>query len=296
MIARAQNAFHPPPGLWLCHVRGNGQMPIYIGRWNPGAHIFERAYVQRGDWWCFLSSAEIPGIRALGYTVRATAGLRYTRMMDLSGYVHLIEDVLSRVERGSVQEKIAKLMGVSIYGKMAENPNRQDVMYSAEKPGDEWHPFLNQSGDDMADLWEAEHVAYRAHQHIDVANEITATVRTRLYGAIARLQNAGRRVVHADTDGLISDGRLDGYLGDIGDALGQWRADSEPQRTFIFGRKAYVYGEEVRTAGAWGLEREDAARLVAGENVEISGQMTRSPWQGSSMFEPLRRTVSATID
>jgi len=284
----------PAPGIYMCNVWGHGAAPIYLGCYQPVERTFERTLWHGGSTWAVLTSTEIQGIRELGYSVVPGAGLSYLSTFTLRGFVDQVTRVTAEFGRGSPQERIARAYGVSVYGKLAERPERDQVMYAAERPGDEWFPFVNNAGDELADLWRASTVAHRPHQHVDAASEITARVRSRLYSAIAIVRAAGGEVPHADTDGFLSSIDPTQLLGEQGTAPGLWRVEESAQEAMVWGAKGYAFGSDVRAAGLHGITPDMARRLLQGETMQAEMRKRSAPFGDAPLFEPLRRQVRAS--
>ncbi|MDA1264433.1 MAG: hypothetical protein O2816_05065 [Planctomycetota bacterium] len=285
---------HERPGLYLTHIRGPGRAPIYIGKWTGFEGGFEALYWNGGEALAFVPTSEYAGLRRLGYRVEGGWGFTWSRTFGFRRFVQQIRELLSTAEPGSQRETVAKLFGVSVYGKLAERPERTDVMMALERPGDDWRPYTDEIGVEVPFLWERHHTVHRAHQHVDVAAVITGKVRGQLYSAIADVLDAGGDVPHADTDGLLSTIDPRGVLPEDGGELGDWRLDPGPADAAVWGHKAYAFGEDVRVAGMRGLSRDDARRLAQGESMVVEWTQTRgAPWS-APLREPLRRTARPT--
>ena len=281
-------------GLFLCRVSGRGALPVYLSTWRGYPGGFELGYWRGGETLAIVPSSEFPGLRALGYTVRPGFGFVDVSSWHLRGFVEAVERASRDNARGSPAHVVAKLIGNSVYGKFAENPHRLDVMYAEERPGDEWRPYVTERGDEVPGVWEGESVAYRPHQHVNVAAAITGSVRSQLYQGVAAVLGAGGRVVHADTDGLLATVDPAPYL-DTDDArLGAWRVSQEPELAAVWGRKGYTFGMDVRAAGVQQLSPEEAQRLAQGEELAMPVEMLSAPWRGAQRTRRVLRSVRAT--
>lgn len=294
-LVRPQGPLWTRDGLYLCEVKGRGQLPVYLGVWKGGARGFEREYHEGGDVWAILPLVEAHGLNRLGYQVRPVMGYEYTGTFDLAPFVAQLQGILDAHPRGSPPAHLAKVLGVNVYGKLAEGTRRVDLMYSADRPGDAWHPYTDLEGNELEALWERRAQVYRPHQRIDVAAQVTARVRSRLYQGLADALDEGVRVVHADTDGFLATGPLSGLLRADPRRIGAWRADEDPLPTFVWGRKAYAYGDDVRVAGGWGINATDARLLAQGGTLAVEQSRMAVPWKGTAIFEPLTRTMRATV-
>jgi hypothetical protein len=294
MLGAAESGLFERPGLYLCRVSGRGIVPAYLATWTGGPQGFALDYWKGGDTVAVLPSSEFAGLRQLGYTVEPGYGFVTATSWQLGGFVRAVERAVQRYERGSPEHQVAKLIGNSVYGKLAENPHRLDVQYAAERPGDEWRPYVTDRGDEVAGVWEAESVAYRPHQHVDVAAAVTGAVRGKLYGGIAAVRAAGGRVVHADTDGLLTTIDPSPYLDTDETRLGAWRVSEGAELTAVWGRKGSSFGADVRAAGIQSLTQEQALRLAQGEELAMPVEMVSAPWRGADRITRLTRRARAT--
>jgi hypothetical protein len=230
------------------------------------------------------------GIRALGYQVEQLGGFQFVRSWTLEPFRRRILELCAQHGRGSAHERTAKIIGNSVYGKFAEKPDREQVMYALERPGSDWHPMLDMRGEEMPDLWTTKVTKYRPGQHVDVAATITGRVRGWLYEAMATSIALGGKVVHADTDGLICTVNPARYLQSNDESAGSWRVDEQARRAIVWGRKGYAFGDEVHAAGFSTLTVGDAAQLAAGDSVETAYAATPAPWKsGAGVVQGTRR-------
>lgn len=292
-LAREGVGARPAPGLYLARVTGESRIPLYLGTWQGPTKGFERVIWRGGDTLAMLTTTEGDAIERLGYRVSYGTGMSYLSTFALRGFVAQIAGITAMFGRGSPQERIARAYGVSVYGKLAERPQRDQVMYSAESPGDAWRAFVTRDGDEIADLWTAQTVAHRPHQHVDAASEITSLVRARLYDAMGAVVRHGGAVPQADTDGFLSTIDPSPYLVTHDTTPGGWRVTDDTADAIVWGAKGYVYDGEVKAAGLHGVTAEQAARAFAGETVEAEMQERSAPFGDAPLYHPLRRQVRA---
>lgn len=292
-LARNPRAGASQAGIWLSRVTGAGLAPLYLGVWQDDGSGFERVLWHGGDALAVLTSTEIAAVRRLGYRVVPGSGLAYLSTFTLRGFVAQVEGITRIHGRGSPQERIARAYGVSVYGKLAERPERDQVMYAAESPGEAWRAFVDDTGEEIADLWTTHSIAYRPHQHVDAASEITSLVRARLYDAIGTVVRAGGEVPHADTDGFLTSIDPTGLFDTHETAPGAWRLAEGPQQAIVWGRKGYAFGEDVRAAGLRGVTAAQAERAMRGEMVEAQMQERSAPFGSAPLYHSLRRQVRA---
>lgn len=281
-------------GVFLCRVRGPGRLPVYLGVWQGKGEGFKLDYWQGRHALAVLTSTEITGIIALGYQVQQLGGYAAIRTWTLQSFAQQVAAVCVKHGRGSAHERTAKVIGNAVYGKLAERPEREQVMYAEQRPGPEWRPMLDEHGEHVPDLWTAREIAHRPGQHVDVAATITGRVRGQVYEAAALVLALGGDVVHADTDGLLATVNPGAYLAQHAHQPGTWRVEDEPQRAIVWGRKGYAFGDQVKAAGFAGLTAADAERLVRGGDVETTYMPTPAPWRIGAGVGEAKRTARAT--
>lgn len=279
------------PGLYLSRIHGPGPLPLYIAPWQGPEEGFVLGAWAGDECLAIIPSSEVSGIRALGYRVDPLFGFRYTRTFSFGAYVERITELLTNHERGSAEVRAAKLFGVSVYGKLAERPERQDMQYREKDPGEEWFPAFAEDGEEIPGLWLRKSVSYRPHQHIDVAASITGEVRGKVYQAAADIHAAGGNIVAVDTDGIIADIDLRDVLAIHDTRLGAWRYEGHDARAAIAGNKAYAFGPAARVAGVHGVTRAQVELAARGDDIIVAGKRIAPPWEGGAMFVPLVRTV-----
>lgn len=282
------------PGVFLCRVRGPGTLPLYLAPWSRGGDPWQPDYWQGRECLAVMVTPEVAAAERLGYTVEPLGGFRFVRQWTLAPFVQLVAAAAAKHGRGSAHERTAKIVGNAVYGKLAERPEHEEVMYAAARPGDGWHPMIGLDGAEVPDLWVRAVVSHRPGQHVDIAATVTARVRGWLLDGCAATLEAGGRVVHADTDGMLTTIDPTPLLRTGADAPGVWRVDEGPQRAIVWGRKGYAFGDEVKAAGFAGLDVHDAARIAAGERVQTVYMQRGAPWTGRAPLLPSTRRARAT--
>ena len=286
--------FEGMPGVYLSRVHGPGVLPAYLAPWDPPEQGFIPKYWNGVSCLAIVNSSERLGLEALGFRVEQLAGYAYVREWTLEPFARRIAELCAQHGRGSAHERTAKIIGNSVYGKFAESPAREQVMYAMERPGDEWHPMLDLRGDELPDLWTMHVIKHRPAQHVELAAHVTGRVRGWLYEAMGTVVALGGAVVHADTDGMLATVDASPYLAADESRPGSWRADLEPRRAIVWGRKGYAYGDEIKAAGVSGLTVDDASRIASGEAVEATYRATPAPWKSSAGVAKGHRVVRAT--
>lgn len=292
-LYRQHGTADPPPGVYMARVSGSSGIPLYLGAWDSGTKQFGRIMWAGGDTLAVITVTEGSAIRRLGYSVTYGTGMAYLDTFTLRGFTAQIAGITRIYGRGSPQERIARAYGNTVYGKLAERPERDQTMYAATSPGTGWLPFVTNTGDEIADLWTARSIAHRPHQHVDVASEVTALVRARLYDAMGAVFDAGGLVPHADTDGFLATIDPAALFTFDATAPGQWRPAEGPERAIVWGAKGYAFGADVRTAGLRGVTQSMAERVIAGDSVELAMKQRSAPFGDAPLYVPLRRAVRA---
>lgn len=281
-------------GVYLCRVAGPGRLPAYLAPWDARAGEFVPTYWNSGSCLAVLTSSELPGLRALGFEVDELGGFAFVRTWSLAPFVKLIAAICEQHGRGSAHERTAKLIGNAVYGKLAERPEREEVIYAEKRPAAEWHPMLNNKGHEVPDCWTRTVIQHRPGQHVDVAAAVTGRVRSQLHEAAAVVLALGGSIYHADTDGFLSSLDPSDYLDTANTRPGAWRVEREPQRAIVWGRKGYAFGDDVRAAGFSGLGAAEAAQLAAGETVVTEYKERGAPWNGGAPLIMGTRRARAT--
>lgn len=292
-VVREPQGVEPRPGVYLSRVEGSGLVPIYLGAWREDGRGFDRVIWHGGDTLAVLTATETAAIRRLGYRVTVGRGIAYLSMFTLRGFVAQVAGITRMYGRGSAQERIAKAYGNTVYGKLAERPDRENVRYSLESPGEAWSAYVDNTGTEIADLWAAQTIAHRSHHHIDAASEVTANVRSRLYDAIGTVIRAGGDVPQADTDGFLSTIDPEGLFDTDATAPGRWRPAVGPHRAIVWGRRGYAFGDDVHAAGFAGVTSEMAAAAMAGEAQSVEMKVRAGAFGSGPLYQSTRRTVRA---
>jgi len=292
-ITTAAGAHDAPPGVYLSRVQGEGPAPIYLGAWREDGRGFERVLWHGGDVLAVLTMTETDAIRRLGYRVTVGRGIVYASTFTLRGFVAQVAGITRMYGRGSAQERIAKAYGNTVYGKLAERPDREQVMYALESPGEGWSAYVDNTGTEIADLWTTQTVAHRSHHHIDAASEVTANVRARLYDAIGVVLRAGGEVPQADTDGFLSSIDPEGLFDTDSTIPGRWRPAQGPERAIVWGRRGYAFGEDVHAAGLSGVTAAMAERALAGEATGVDMNVRAGAFSPGPLYQSTRRMVRA---
>jgi len=192
---------------------------------------------------------------------------------------------------GSPIGLVGKAIGVRVYGKLAERPDRDGLAFAAEAPGDDALPYLDATGEEVDDAWCTPRSVVRSHQHIDIAAEITAAVRGRLYRTVADLGSHGIRVLAADTDGLLVSDDPSNWLCPQNPAIGDWRYCGHDPDAIINGPRFASIGGRVLTAGTSPQDGRVVALAHERGAVTVEGKVMAPAWATGAGSRRVTRTL-----
>jgi hypothetical protein len=238
------------PGIYLCTIAGDPLHPVQLGTWDGPETGFTLRLWNGGTAIAVLPSSEFAGLRAMGLTVAPGWGWVAERTVDFSGFVVKLQAVLNRYGADSREGRAAKLLGNSLYGRLAVRPDREIAIWSRERPARDAWPMVTPDGRPMADLWEVQELRYSPSQQVGAAAMITAWARGHLYEEMARRIRAGHTIVHAHTDGYVATGSPPADLPQATDEIGAWRLVSVDDDAIVARAAGYTIGEETKWSGA----------------------------------------------
>jgi hypothetical protein len=218
-------------------------------------------------------------------------GFAYRSTFSLSAYVDAIETVTRRYGRASAVGAVTKPLGNMVYGKFGQRPDRWNLCYSLEKPGDDWFPYYNESLEDVAGVWEREQVRYTSGMHVDIAAHITGAARSQLLVTWARLEAYGYHVVRAHTDSITTSGDPREVIQTDAETFGAWKYDDFWPDSLFVGANSFAMGDAGHIAGIPGVSRADLEELHAERRVTLS-RVQKAPLSGWQRGE---RTVTRTL-
>lgn len=290
-LGRCDDGSGEQPGLYVCDVRGPGVVPVYLAPYSGTQEGFRRRLWAGDHCCCVLSQAEFAGLRSLGYRVEPGWGLVHTSTFSFAGFVQQIERLTDQYGPESAHGLVAKAIGVAVYGKLAENPTHEHVAFATERPSDDHLPFVDAAGEEVPDAWSHNRTAYRAHQHVDVASEVTALVRNRVYQAIARLDAVGIPTLAVDTDGLVCRSDPHGTMELDAGRIGGWRYCGYDPDAIIAGPRFAAWRGRAITAGT--SEQSVDAVAIAHDrgSVTVDGKVMAPAWSTGPMHGTVRRTL-----
>lgn len=278
-------------GLYVCRVRGPGYSQVLLAPFAGGEHGFGRRLWNGDDCYCILPQSEFAGLRALGYVVEPGWGAVYRATFTLSAFVQQVERLAADYGPDSAQGQVGKALANRVYGKFAERANRTDVVFTASDPAGGAQPFLDAAGEEVPDAWCIERLAHRSHQHIDIAAEITALVRGRLYAAMADLDASGIGVLAVDTDGMVITAHPAGVLQLDAGTVGGWRyCGYDPEITIAGPRFASIAGRII-SAGTSAQSAAVVSLAFDRGTVSVEGKVMAPPWSEGPMHTTVTRRL-----
>jgi hypothetical protein len=276
-------------GLWVARVRGGGNYRAYLSTWDYREGRFRLGTFAGGHAVAVVSSAEIDGLRALGFDVAPGWGFRWTQTFTLAPFVASLSTVRGLYGRASGPGRWAKRIGNALAGKFGSSPLMTELCYSQTAPRGGWTIFTDVRGEEVPDLWTRQQLAWQPYQQVDIAATVTARVRGRVYEAVRWFADNGGRVVACDTDmvaGTINPAPLL-TAGPAGP--GDWRLIAHDTDGVIVGARAEAIGARARLPGARGVTREMVELVHAGQWVSVGGRTTHLPWTDAALYSAVER-------
>lgn len=278
----------------MCRVRSGGTFPYPVGVWSGPDVGFVLEAVPRGEYVCVLHSPEIRALVRAGWAVWPSYGYTADSTFTLADYVSSLQNVLTNHGRDSPVARLTKPLGNYVYGKMAQNPEQTELLYSEDDHRPDWYPYSDEFGNMWDNVWERKTVRYSASQHIDVAAYLTSIARAQVIEAWLRLEESGSTVLRAHTDSLTVDRLPPSFRLSDGDEIGGWRIEKPYADTVIAGANAYATGGTPHLAGVSEPTYEMIERMHDGEAV-ATFQRIRKPRRGFDRGEEtVERTLRAT--
>jgi hypothetical protein len=248
-------------GVFMCTVSGTPLHPVQLVVWDGHAEGFRRRLWHGGECVAVVPSTEYDGLRAMGLEVRPRWGMVGHSPVTFGDLVERIGRVLEEHGSGSPIGRLSKLLANTIYGKMAMRSDFEGIIYSIERPHEDAFPAVTTDGTELADLWTLETETYVAYQQIAMAAFVTGAARSHLYKEMARHIGAGRRVVHAHTDGFVITGPPPEDVPWVTDAIGSWRIVATDVAATVVRGGGYVLNDDPKWSGGphWGRHEIEIA-------------------------------------
>jgi hypothetical protein len=264
------------PGVYMCRVRLSGAVPYPLGVWQGHEQGFRMENCTRGDYVSVLHTPEIRAIIRAGGSVWPSYGFTARATFTLAGYVGVLQGILERYGRDHPLSRITKPLGNYVYGKLGQNPEQEEMMFSESRPGEGWRPYFDETGKAWDDLWTRETIRYSAHQHVDLAAYVTSLARAQTMEMWCRMLDSGISVLRCHTDSLTMDRLLPSFPLSNGDVIGGWRLESEYADTVVVGPNAYFDQDGAHIAGVSHPTYEMVERLYDGQVITAHRRMRKA--------------------
>lgn len=278
-------------GVFVCTIETDTPLVYPVGSWQPSERRFTYGGVASGRTVCVLHTSEFPGLYAKGVRIEAGFGFAYRSTFSLGPYVEAIEDVTRRYGRTSAVGAVTKPLGNMVYGKFGQKPDRWQLCYSLEKPGDDWHPYFNEQLEDVAGVWERDHTRYTQGMHVDIAAHITGAARSQLLTTWARLEAYGYHVVRAHTDSITTSRDPREVMVTDAEVFGAWKYEGGFADALFVGPNSFALGDTGHIAGIPNVSRSDLEELHAEGRITLS-RVQKGPRHG---WERADRIVTRTL-
>jgi hypothetical protein len=234
----------------MCTVSGTALHPITLPIWTgPDDGFVVRPYTD-GPVVSVLPSTEYRGLRAMGLTVDPGFGWVGTHPMTLAPFIRRLQTLILTHGPNSDVGRWAKLLANTLYGRLAVNPRRDDMVYAIRQPAGSSWPVVTVTGEIVDNLWAVETERYSPAQQIGVACLVTGWARSHLYVELAKRIAEGRRIVHVHTDGYVATGSPPADLPWDTNEIGAWRLETFDDDAIVARAAGYVIGGETKWSGA----------------------------------------------
>lgn len=278
-------------GVYVCRVRGPGYQPVLLAPFSRSGDPPPRRLWNGDECYCVLPQSEFAGLRALGYRVTAGWGAVYRGTTSFAPFVDRIARLTDDYGAESPVGLVGKALGVRVYGKFAERSDRDSLTFSTEMPGADALPYIDAAGEEVDDAWSTSRSAVRAHQHIDIACEITALVRSRLYRMASDLDLHGIGILAADTDGLLTTGRPDWIPLSSDARIGDWRYCGYVAQATIAGPRFASIGDRTLVAGTSPQPAEVVSLAFTNGTVSVEGKVMAPAWSTGASVRTVPRVL-----
>ena len=237
-------------GMFMCTVSGTALHPVTLPVWSgPELGFVVRPWADEVGI-ALLPSTEYRGLRAMGLTVTPGWGWVGTHPIALRTFIGRLQGLLREHGSAGAVGRMAKLLGNTLYGRLAVNPRREDLVYATDQPrGNSW-PVVRMTGEVVDNLWTVESERYAPGQQVGMATLITGWARSHLYEHMAGTIKAGRRIVHAHTDGYVATGSPPDDLPTRTDTIGDWRLEHWDTDAIVARAGGYHIAGETKWSGA----------------------------------------------
>ena len=236
-------------GLFMCTVSGQALHPVTLPQWQGPEEGFSNRPYTGTTAIAVLPSTEYRGLRAMGLRVEPGFGWVGTHPMSLRGFIDRLQALIREHGTRSREGRLAKLLGNTLYGRMAVSPKRDLMQYGLRQPSGSSWPVVRLDGTIVDNLWAVEEERYSPGQQVGTAAMVTGWARSHLYEEMARRIREGATIVHAHTDGYVATGPVPADLPWDTDEIGAWRLEAVDDDAIVARAAGYVVGAETRWSG-----------------------------------------------
>jgi hypothetical protein len=186
-----------------------------------------------GKWKGFFTGVDLIEAEAQGAEiVQIFSATHFKPWTDLRAYVEkLYEERLQATNE--LDSLVFKLLMNSLYGKLAENPEKEEIQFYPKKAPKNGMPFVGLPG-----LWRVPTRSELEHEHVPAAAIITARSRHILGKGIAWCASRGK-VGYCDTDSVTTDQKFPDSW--VGKELGRWKLEYELLESRNLAPKLYAH-------------------------------------------------------
>lgn len=282
-------------GVYLCRVIGPGRSPVYIGVWSAEDRLFEAKWATDNEGkglTCVLPTSEFAGIRALGYRIEPGIGCVFTRTFSLASYVGRIQAANHHFGARSVEARLTKLLGNTVFGKFAADPERRTVRLAEQRPGLDWYIWIDSDGYPVEQVWEQSREKYQWSQHIDIAAVVTGRVRSWVYEASRKIEDAGGWVAGIQTDCLVTTIDPRNVLDMDQEKFGSWKLVADDEDGVVVGSNCWSVGDHTAVPQHPSPGRADVVSLFERVQVEFTTERRGTPLPGRPVVTRMVKRIN----
>lgn len=228
-------------------------------------------YHPTGTWRGWYSGVDLIEAKAAGARVeKVHKAIHFAEWGDLAAYSRdLYARRLAAKQAGNkMDDMTAKLLLNSLYGKLAENPCKEELVVRPRNVPKNGRLI-------MPGVWVSPEVRTIEHEHVAAPVVITSRSRHFLRKGLARALEQGK-IYYCDTDSVICEGELES-----GDKLGEWKLEARVLGGQFLAPKLYsvtkdlgegVHGPRVMEVRAKGFRRatwREFLSLACGEAARV---------------------------
>lgn len=236
-------------GFFLCRVRGEGVFPARIAIHDPTQRSFIKGYWNGGNYICWLADTEYEGLEAFGFTVEPLFGYRIDEWFNVRPLVEKLQRLTDIHDPKSSTGQVLKLIGNATIGRFQQQHSFVSYRYCDTMPED-YYPLQDiKTSVEIPNVFIAEEKSFLPSQQPLIACRILGASMTQLALRMMFHHNAGRRVLHAATDGLIIQGGLEDVFYNTNPRFGEMRLEQQNTPLAIIGINQYRHGEVIKNMG-----------------------------------------------